>query len=113
MVESGMASRPCKPGARAARIDVSGADSGRGLASAPDGAADEEGPEAIEIERRLLRLPHHLYDRGERKQILADEADDEVVVVAVEAVAGQADVVRVVGGAESHADRPVLRQDGA
>ena len=77
----------------------------------PDGAADEERAETVEVERGLLRLAHRLDDGGQREEILADQADDEVVVVAVEAVAGQPDVVRVVGGAERHADRAVLGQD--
>jgi len=67
----------------------------------------------FEVQRGLLRLPHRLHDRRERIQILADEADDEVVVVFVEAVARQADVVRVVARAERHADRAVLGEDDA
>ena len=46
-------------------------------------------------------------------ELLADEADDEVVVVLVEAVARQADVVREVGGAVRHADRAVLGENHA
>ena len=37
---------------------------------------------------------HRLDDGGERKQILADESDHEVIVVAIEAVAREADVLR-------------------
>ena len=79
----------------------------------PDGAADEERTEAFEVERRLLRLPHRLHERRQRIQVLPDQADDEVVVALVEAVAGQADVVRVVAGAVRHADRAVLGEDDA
>ena len=83
------------------------------LVHAVDDPADEERAEPVEVERRLLRLAHRLDDGRERKQLLADQADDEVVVVAVEAVAGQADVVGVVGGAERHADGAVLGEDRA
>src|SRR5207247_8148916 len=45
----------------------------------PDGTADEERAEALEVQRRLLRLPHRLDDRRERIEILPDQSDDEVV----------------------------------
>ena len=77
------------------------------------GPADEERAQAIEVERGLLRLAHGLDDRRQREQLLADEADHEVVVVAVEAMAGEADIVRQIGGAEGHADGAVLGEDGA
>ena len=79
----------------------------------PDDAADEERAEPVEVERGLLRLAHRLDDGGEREQLLADQPDDEVVVVAVEPVAGEPDVVRVIGGAERHADRAVLGENRA
>src|SRR3954463_9487208 len=79
----------------------------------PDGPAHEKRPEPLEIERRLLRLPHRLDDRRERKQLFSEQADDEVVVVLVEPMTGRADVVRETRGAEGHADGAVLREDDA
>src|SRR4051812_27838439 len=79
----------------------------------PDRAADEERTQAVEVERGLLRLAHRLDHRGQGKQLLADQADDEVVVVAIEAMARQAYVVRQVSCPERHADRAVLCQDRA
>src|SRR3954463_13360828 len=66
---------------------------GRSELGLPDDAADEKGTETVEVKRGLLRLAHRLDNGRERKQILADESDDEVVVVAIEAVAREADVV--------------------
>src|SRR5436190_7544970 len=83
------------------------------LGALPDDPPDEKRSEPFEVQRRLLRGPHHLYDRRERVEILPDEADDEVVVVLVEAVARQPDVVRVVAGAERHADGAVLGENDA
>src|SRR3954465_3180770 len=77
----------------------------------PDGPADEERTQTVEIERSLLRLAHRLDDGGEREEILTDEPDDEVVVVTVESVAGKADVVDIVRSTEGHADRAVLGED--
>src|SRR4051794_24606155 len=79
----------------------------------PDRAADEKGAEPVEVERGLLGFAHRLHDGREREQLLADETDDEVVVVAIEAVTGQTDVVRVIAGTEGHPDRAVLREDRA
>src|SRR5436190_4428346 len=42
----------------------------------PPHAADEERAEAFQVQRRLLRLPHRLHQRGEREQLLADQSDD-------------------------------------
>src|SRR5436190_19415272 len=65
----------------------------------------------FEVERRLLRLPHRLYDGRERIQRFADQADDEVVVFLVEAVAGQADIVGVVAGPVRHTDSAMFGED--
>ena len=46
-------------------------------------------------------------------QFFADQAYDEVVVVAVEPMTGKPHVVSVVGGAEGDADGAVLGEDGA
>src|SRR4051794_20706741 len=81
--------------------------------SCGDDPTDEEGAEPIEIKRCLLRAPHSLDDRGEREQLLADEPDDEVVVVAIEPMTGEPDVVGVIGGAERHPDLPVLGENRA
>src|SRR4051812_31647701 len=77
----------------------------------PAGLADEEGAELFDVLRRLLRLAHLLDALGQRRQLLADQADDELVVVLVQAVAGDADVVGRVGRAEGHADGGVLVED--
>src|SRR6187401_820595 len=74
-------------------------------------AADEKRAEPIEVERGLLSLSHHLNDCGEGVQILSDQANDEVVVVAIESVARQTDIVDVVCGTELHSDLAVLGQD--
>src|SRR5215217_7949441 len=66
------------------------------LYALPERAADEERSQPFQVQRGLLRLPHRLDQRRERIQILADQADDEVVVVLVETVAREADVVCVV-----------------
>ena len=55
---------------------------GRSLSGLPDGAPDEERSEPFQIQRRLLRLAHRLHDGGQRVELLADQPDDEVVVVA-------------------------------
>src|SRR4051812_27141267 len=47
----------------------------------------------------------------EREQLFADQPDDEVVVVAVEAVARKPDIVGVISGAVRHPDLPVLGED--
>src|SRR5207249_9704868 len=77
----------------------------------PDRTADEERSEPLEVQRGLLRLAHRLHDRREWIQLLPDQSDDEVVVLFVEAVARQADVVRVVAGPERHADGAVLGEN--
>jgi hypothetical protein len=59
----------------------------------------------------VWRLAHALHDRGEREQLLPDQADDEVVVALVETVAGEPNIVRVIGDAERHADRAVFGED--
>jgi hypothetical protein len=81
----------------------------------PQHVADEEGAEGVDVLRRLDRLPHRVDQVGQGVELAADETDDEVVVVGVEAVAGQADVVGEVGlgvGPAQHAvlsdDRPLL-----
>ena len=77
----------------------------------PRDPADEERPETLEMERRLLRLAHPLDDDRERVQLGPEQADDEVVVVAVEPVAREPDVVAEPGSAEGHPDAPVLHED--
>ena len=74
---------------------------------------DEKRSKPIEIQRCLLRLAHRLHDGRKWKEIFADQTDDEVVVVRIEAVASQAHVVRVIGGAERLADGTVFGKDGA
>ncbi|MDE0361740.1 MAG: hypothetical protein OXI74_11275, partial [Rhodospirillaceae bacterium] len=58
----------------------------------PSCAAYEEGAEAVEVLGGLFGLAHFLDYGGEGEQVRSEEADDEVVVVLVESVAGQADV---------------------
>src|SRR5207237_3078621 len=77
----------------------------------PDRVADEEGPERLEILRRLRRRPHALHDVRERMKVLADETDHEVVVAHVEAVAREADVVHEIRLAVGAADDAVLADD--
>ena len=79
----------------------------------PDGLADKERPDLAEVLRRLPRLAHPLDDGRERIQRLAQEPDDEVVVVRIKAVTRQADVVRVVGATIGTSDASVFHQDGA
>src|SRR5262245_63534660 len=87
--------------------------SARSLRALPDGSSDKKWPEALEIQRRLLRPAHRLHDRRQRIEILPEQADDEVVVVLVEAVAREADVVGIVADAERHADCAMLGEDDA
>src|SRR5512132_4640233 len=54
---------------------------------------DEEGPHLGDELRRLPRLAHRLHEVAERVQILADEADDELVVLGVDAMARESNVV--------------------
>src|SRR6266850_8077078 len=77
----------------------------RGL---PERVAHEERAERGEVLRGLDGLAHGLHEVRERVQLAADQADDEVVVVDVEAVAGQADVVREVGVAVAAPQHAVL-----
>src|SRR5262249_18063115 len=81
---------------------------GRGL---PDCTADEERAETIEIERGLLSLAHCLDDRRQRKELFADESDDEVVVVAIEPVTGQTDVVNEIRRAKRDPERAMFGED--
>src|SRR5262245_3301456 len=83
----------------------------RGPPTSTNLAADEKRPESIEVERRLLCLPHHLNDCGQRIQILSDQADDEVVVVAIESVTRETDIVDVIRRTELHPDLAVLGQN--
>src|SRR2546421_7148936 len=46
----------------------------------PEGVADEERSERSEVLGGLRRLAHGLHEMGQRVQLAADEADDEVVV---------------------------------
>ncbi len=77
----------------------------------PRHSPHEERPESLEMERRLLRLAHPLDDDRERVQLGPEQADDEVVVVAIEAVAGEPDVEAEPGAAERHPDAAVLHED--
>ena len=77
----------------------------------PGHLADEERPETIEILGSLLGLAHLLHDGGERVQVRPQQADDEVVVVLVEAVTREPYVGREAGEAETLPDRAVLTED--
>src|SRR5205823_12515310 len=79
----------------------------------PEGVADEERSERSEVLGGLRRLAHGLHEMGQRVQLAADEADDEVVVVDVEAVAGEAHVVGEVGVAVGPPEHAVLADDAA
>jgi len=73
--------------------------------------ADEERTERLQY-CEVSRLPHRR-TRWTAVQLAADEADDEIVVVDVEAVAGQADVVGEVRVAVGAAQDAVLADDRA
>src|SRR4029079_7258984 len=102
--------RPAGGARRAcARPALRGTLSGRG--ALPRDSPDEERPESLEVERRLFRLPHALHDDRQRMELRAEEPDDEVVVVAVEAVAREPDVEAETRAAECHSDATVLHED--
>src|SRR5690606_19829825 len=61
----------------------------------------------------LLGLAHALDDQAERVKLRPQQSDDKVVVVLVQAVAGEANVVTIARFAEGPADAAVLHQDGA
>src|SRR5262249_52356075 len=65
----------------------------------------------LEVLRGLDRLAHRLHEVRQRMQLAADQADDEVVVVDIEAVAGQPHVVGEVGVAVRAAEDGVLAAD--
>jgi hypothetical protein len=73
----------------------------------------EERAQRLDVLRRLDRLAHGLHEMGERVELPADEPDDEVVVVDVEAVAGEADVVGEVGIAIAPPQHAVFPDDRA
>ena len=75
----------------------------------PDRVADEERPERLEYCEVCTVLRMRLDEVRERVQLLAHEADHEVVVVDVEAVAREADVVGEVGVAVGAADARCAR----
>src|SRR6266850_5159860 len=77
----------------------------------PERVPDEEGAERLQILRSLDGLSHGLDEMRERMEVAADEADDEVVVVDVEAVAGEANVVGQIGVAVVAAEHAVLADD--
>src|SRR6185503_4333926 len=79
----------------------------------PRGTPYEERSQAVEVLRGLLGLAHLLHDGRQRVQVRAQEADDEVVVVLVEAVAGEAHVVGVAACAVTLRERAVLGEDAA
>ena len=59
------------------------------------------------------RLAHGLDEVGQRVEVPAHEADDEVVVADVEPVAGETDVVGEVGLAVGAPEHAVLADDGS
>src|SRR5215813_4878840 len=63
----------------------------------PDRVTDEEGAERLQILRGLGSLAHRLHQVRQRMQLAPAQTDDEVVVVDVQAVAGQSHVVGKVG----------------
>ena len=69
----------------------------RAASGAFEDVPDEEGPHLGDELARLAGLAHRLDEVGERVQGRADEADDELVVRGVEAVAREADVVAQLG----------------
>src|SRR4051812_3759820 len=75
--------------------------------------ADEERPHLRDELARLSRLPHRLNEMRERMQLLADEADHELVVAGVDPVAREANVVRELLLAVGHAEGGVLAKDMA
>src|SRR5690606_1351294 len=77
----------------------------------PTGSPDEERSEAVEILRGLLGLAHFLHDRRQRMEPRAEEPDDEVVVVLVEAVTREPDVDGVAAGTVALRERAVLGED--
>jgi len=72
---------------------------------------DKERSHLLDEARRLPRATHCLDAGRERKEFFADQADDEIVIVLVNAEARQANVVRVSGLAEAVSDPAVLAQD--
>src|SRR5712692_7568925 len=74
----------------------------------PERVTDEEGAERLDVLRGLDGLAHGLDQVRERMEVLAHDTDDEVVVVDVEPVAGEADVVGEVGVAVGVAEHAVL-----
>ena len=81
------------------------------MATRSSGVADEEGAHLVDELAGLPGLAHRLHEVRERVKVAADEADDELVVAGIEAVAGQANVVRELLGAVGHPDLRVLAQD--
>lgn len=77
----------------------------------PDGFAHKEGAQGFDKPGGLAGSAHVLDDPGEGVEVGADQADDEVVVVFVQAVAGQADVVGVVFAAVGAANAGVFHED--
>src|SRR5262245_15258686 len=66
----------------------------------PDDSTNEKRTKSLEIQRRLLRRPHLLNNRRQRKQLLANQSDDKVVVLFVQPVTREANVVGEVRRAE-------------
>src|SRR6185437_5222577 len=77
----------------------------------PDCAADEEGAHAGDVAGSLARFTHGLHASRERMEIRTHQADDEVIVVAVEAERREADILRVTRSAEGVANGTVLAQN--
>src|SRR6266849_497463 len=77
----------------------------------PERVADEERAERLDVLRGLDGLPHGLHEVRKGMEVAAHETDDEIVVVDVEPVAGEADVVGEVGVAVGVAEHAVLADD--
>ena len=77
----------------------------------PGGFAYKEGTQGFDKPGGLAGSAHVLDDPGEWVEVGADQADDEIVVIFIQAVAGQADVVGVVFAAVGAADAGVFHED--
>src|SRR6476661_3689586 len=78
----------------------------------PDCFSYKKWSHLLDVLRSLPRSPHGLHARRKRIQLSADQADHEVIIVLVQAEAGETNVGRETGLAERMADFAVLAQDG-
>src|SRR5882724_12798550 len=78
----------------------------------PDRLSHKKWSHLLDVLRSLPRSPHGLHARRKRIQLLADQADHEVIIVLVQTEAGEPDIGREAGLAECVADLAVLAQDG-